>query len=90
MSFDYDTTIINIAENMHKIVSSENVDILDSSSKKIVALRAAITATAKLYKKSFDVVYDEVSEYAAWFSIRAGMDELDRTFNDLSVTVPSV
>ena len=90
MSFEYDTTVLNIAENMHKLVSSGSVMILDSSSKKIVALRTAINATAKLYKKTFDEVYDEVSEYAAWYSLRDSLEEFDKNYNNLSVTVPVI
>ena len=89
MDFQYDTTVINLAENMHKIVYNESDTLINSpfSNKKIRALKSAITAVARLHKKTFEEVYEDVSSYAGWLTLRDSLNDFSVEFNEKPIAL---
>lgn len=66
--FDYDVQVLRLASNLHNIVQT------DVNEKKASVLKHAINLVSKLYNKPFNDVYNDVSDYAGWMTVRDAIE----------------
>ena len=83
MSLNYDAKVIDLAKHMHEVACVDGICYEHPThGKKLHGLHSAMTALSKLYRKSFDKVYEDVSDYAGWMSITSCIDEIDNLIDE--------
>lgn len=77
MNLQYNSTVINLAKHMHELACVEEISYDHPTyGKKLSGLQADMVALSIQYSKSFEQVYEDVSDYAGWMSVQHCMDEI--------------
>jgi hypothetical protein len=78
MSIQYKTQIINLSTHMDEVARIEGISYEHPThGKKLLALFNAMIALTKLYNKTIEQVYEDISDYASWMFLQTCVIEAD-------------
>jgi len=71
MNTQYETQVVNLSPHMHEVACIEGISYDHPTyGKKLLALHNAMTALSKLYHKTIEQVYEDISDYASWMALQ--------------------